>query len=148
MSTDAISIMIALGILLVAFIGALFGASKYVNSEINRVRELGIAECKAVSEGVSKQLHTFNNANTAAVGKLETQLQNLDRTTVRREEITGLESRITAALTKMESKMDTMTDKVASIPSISAGMDKLQRHVDERVDQLVDRLDGRNFSGR
>ncbi len=145
MSAELATVLIALAMCLLTLIGGVIAVSKYINSEVSRVRELGIAECKAVSEGMSKQLHTFNNANTAALGKLELALQTLDRSTVRREEITGLEQRITNALSKMETKMDTMTDKVASIPTISANMQTLQKHVDERVDQLVDRLDGRNF---
>ena len=68
-----------------------------------------LQEHRALSSAAIAKLE----ANTAAaLSKLDTDIERLKREAVRREDMSAIESRLTAMLVKMENKVDQITDKL------------------------------------
>ena len=127
----------AIGSLLIALIALVI-----TNARAQRTETETAIENAATKE--SKARHDLAGIMTVQIGKLETSTQiqitkiesNIEKLfeeTYRRTEARELEGRFGADLRRLETKMETMADKLSAL----AGMEALMRHMIERVDRVA-----------
>lgn len=123
---------------------ALFGGFRYVTAQVEGLRrEIVSAEEKArllidkAIEHESKQRHASNNNVQIITSKIENEIRQIQRETVRHEQMDALEARVTNALSKIEAKVDRLAETAGEIAAIKQNL----AQVTVRLDKLLDRLE-------
>lgn len=116
--------------------GALWALFKLIQNTTDAVRKelmAGLDKQEAVN---SKTRHDEKAGVTAMILKLEVEVDRLKRETVRREDMAAIETRLTAAVVKIEGKVDTMVEKLSSLKSVERQVENL----DARLQLVVPRM--------
>jgi uncharacterized protein YqgV (UPF0045/DUF77 family) len=133
---------------LITVIAGLWGIFKVLTSGTEAAKDVAregdeslrkemIAEIAKVDAVFSKSIHDKYNSITALFTRLEVEIDRLKRETVRREEMTAIEARLTAAFTKIEGKLDNMTEKLAILGPL-----------EKQVQAFETRLEAANRGGK
>lgn len=127
-----------------ALLVAMFGAFRYVAAMAESLRkEIAAAEKTATlvaekaGEAEARQRHQANNNMQTIIAKLESDLRQVQREGVRHEQMAALETRIQGALTKIETKVDKLTEVTAEIGNLRTTLQSLNN----RLERISDRLD-------
>ena len=96
-------------------------------------------EYRALANATIAKLES--NAN-ASITKLEADIERLKRDAVRREDMSAIESRLTAMLVKMENKVDAITDKLMGF----ALLEKQVQTIDVRLSDSLRRAEQQSQS--
>lgn len=135
---------------LIAVGGVLWGLWKSIGAAgdkqgpvIEAVRKELIAKLDAEVALASKSRHDMGNALQAMIGKIDLDVDRLKRETVRRDELSAIEARLGQMFTKVETKMDLLSDRLASL----LALEKQVQNVDNRLAEALRRLDKRDAGG-
>lgn len=123
------SIQVAVIGLLFTAAAALWAVYRLINAGPEAVRKELIAEIEKQAALSSKSIHDKANAFQTVTTKLEVDIERLKRETVRREDMAAIEQRLTTMFVKMETKVDTIVDKLA-------GFAVLERQVQALTNRL------------
>lgn len=129
----------AIGLVLTAVV-SLWSLFKLVTSSAESVRKELLAEIDKTDALASKGRHELANLMQVQLTKMETELDRLRRETVRREDMAAIEGRLTSMFTKIETKVDVITERLAQFPAL----EKQVQSIDSRLDGAIRRLEGRN----
>lgn len=106
--------------LVLSLLGTAFAVSRGITAQIEGLRkELG-AEIQHKCDEEAKNRHKMANDMQLICGKLETSQQQLARDTVRREDHTSFEARVTAQFTKLESRVEHVAERLGILPVLEA----------------------------
>lgn len=127
-----------------AVLVAFFGGFRFVVAQGDALRrEIAAAQREAalqvekLSESEAKQRHTANNNTQALLSKLEIDIRTLQREAVRHEQMQALENRLNGALSKIEIKVDRLSESLSEIVAIKAQMTTVLA----TLSRISDRLD-------
>lgn len=110
---------------------------------INSLRDQLKAEIDKEAALASKSRHDVANFIQVQLTKLDGEIERLKRETVRREDMQAIEGRLTTAMAKMESKVDTLGERLGAFSML----EKQVQQLDRRLDALLSRLELRNPTG-
>lgn len=137
----------SLGGLTITTIGALFGIFRYMTAqaeglrrEINAVQDNTRLLIEKSAEAESKLRHSLAAQMTIEYSKQEIQLRDLQRTTVRHEQMDAVEIRLNASLGKIETKVDRMAEQLTEIIAIKSKLDIVM----QTMTRINDRFDEEN----
>lgn len=124
--------------------GALWALFRLVTTSAEGVRKEAEANVEKTAAVEGKARHDLANNIQIQLAKFENELERLKRETVRREDMAAIENRLTAAFTKIETKVDTISERLQALPSLEGRI----TGVDSRLDAVIRRLDGKELSPR
>ena len=119
---------------------ALFALFRLVQNTSEAVRKEVLAEVDKQAALASKSRHDTNANNATTILKMDVEIERLKRETVRREDMAAIESRLTAAVAKIESKVDHITDKLSGFKML----EKQVENIDARLETAIRRLEAPN----
>jgi len=135
-----ISTMFELVSVMLALIGGILGTFKYFSAEIARLRAEADLKDQAIVESQSKARHALANASQIAMSKIESEqaklgdrITSLALDTVRKSEMTAIETRYMAALQGIETRLGAALDKSEANRAVQLG------HLEAKVDKLAQR---------
>jgi peptidoglycan hydrolase CwlO-like protein len=130
---------------------ALLGAFRYVTAmadalrrEIAAVKEESRLFAEKVGEGEARQRHSMANTIQTLVAKQEADIRQLQREAVRQEQLNALEGRLGQALSKIEAKLDRVTETAAEVGAMKVTL----AAVTVQLDRLDKKLDDVHLSPR
>lgn len=133
---EVTSVQIAAIMLLFTAGGAMFALFRLVTNTAEAVRKELMAELDKHDAVATKSRHDEKGNTTTVIMRLEGEVDRLKRETVRREDMTAIETRLTAAVVKIESKVDQITDKLAGFRILERQVES----IDARLQLAVDRF--------
>lgn len=127
-----------------ALLVTLFGVFRYITAQVDSIRrEIDTAEknsqlqAEKVGEAEARQRHQANNNMQVILTKLEQDIRTLQREAVRHEQLAALENRLQGALSKIEVKVDKLSETAGEIVAIRSQLVA----VNSRLERISDRLD-------
>lgn len=137
----------SLGGLVITTVASLFGIFRYMSAQTENLRreiattnETARLLIEKASEAEAKQRHALANTISTEAAKQEMQLRDLQRTTVRHEQMDAVEVRLNASLNKIEGKVDRMGEQLTEIISLRTKLDSVLG----TLTRISDRLDEDN----
>ncbi len=125
-------------------VGAIIGVVRFVSSQVDGLRrEIISAEEKArllvekAVESESKQRHSLASNIATQIARIELDVRQLSKETVRQEQMEALEGRLQTALDKIELKLEKLSEATAEMISIRQQLVS----VNNRLERISDRLD-------
>lgn len=131
------SVQIAFIGLLITAGGTLWALFRLVTTSADSVRREMMAEIEKSATAAAKGKHDLANQMQLSFGKMESEIDRLKRETVRREDMAAIENRLGAMFTKIETKVDNITDKLAGFTIL----EKQVQSIDKRLDDAIRRLE-------
>lgn len=101
---------------------------------IGTVRAELIGEIEKQAALASKSRHDQANLIQLNMNRIEVDVERLKREAVRREDMSAIENRLTAMLTKMEGKVDIIAEKVGAFTVL----EKQVQQIDSRLSSILD----------
>lgn len=92
---------------------------------------------KSASDVESKARHDLAGTVSREVARLDVQMRQLDRDAARKEEMHAVERRMTESLSKLEAKIDRLTDGMSKM----AAFDGNVRQLTEKLGWLAERIE-------
>lgn len=118
---------ISLGSFAFTVLVALFGAFRYITVQVDTVRrEIGTTAenlkllLEKEAEKQSKARHDSNNAAQVAIASVASEVKQLQRETVRQDQMKASEDRMLNLLNKIENKVDKLADGFAKMATFEA----------------------------
>lgn len=135
----------SLGSLVLAALVTFLGGFRYVSAQNESLRrEIMSAQDQArlliekASESESKQRHTMASSLQLMLAKQEGELRDLQRTTVRHEQMDALEIRLNVSLSKLEIKVDRLGEQMQEIIAIRTKLEavlNMMSRINDRLDE-------------
>jgi cell division protein FtsX len=114
----------------------LFGAFRFVTAmadtlrkEIDAAKENSRLIAEKGDEAEARHRHAMANQLQQLVGKMDADIRQLQRETVRQEQLNSLESRIGNSLGKIEAKVDKFSEMAAELHGVKAMLARLDRRL-------------------
>ena len=127
----AIALMVTLG-------GVLWTLFRMVHDAGNKLAPVIEATKRELAAEIDKQAaindrgrHDLRNAVHTSFTKVETDIDRLKREAVRREDMSAIETRLTAMLQKVETKLDKMGEQINGYTSLEKQVGNLERHMND-----------------
>lgn len=135
--TSLVSVTLAMLIALLGGFRYITAMAEALRREITAVKESALLMAEKAGEAEARQRHQANNNMQGIIAKLESDLRTVQREGVRQEQMNALETRIQGALTKIETKVDKLTEATAEISNLRTTLQSLNN----RLERISDRLD-------
>jgi hypothetical protein len=127
-----------------AFLLAIVGGFRYVTAQVDSLRREILAVEKNAqlfaeksAETEARQRHSATNSMQVFLTKMESEVRTLQREAVRQDQMDALENRLSSALSKIEIKVDKLSENAAEIVAIKTVLTV----VNSRLERISDRLD-------